>query len=323
VEYNRENQKTPELFSRPVIRGRKLDTKKGSSRPKIIAAMPAYNEGKYVGSLVLQARQYADEVIVVDDGSTDHTASVAGLAGASVVRHTENRGYGSAIQSIMTEAKKQDADILVILDADSQHNPEEIPSLVKAVSEGSDVVIGSRAMQRSEIALYRRLGQRVLSRLTRVASRKTLSDTESGFRAYSRKAIDTLELKETGMAVSSEIISEATAKGLKITEVPVSVIYTEDGSTLNPIRHGIGVMNRILVMISERRPIFFFGLFGGILLVIGLVIGVIVIWNYYFSTNILATGAALVSILLVTSGLLSIFTGIILNVLVKRIGNQL
>jgi len=333
-----------------------MDIKEEPSKPKIIAAMPAYNEGKYVGSLVVQARQYVDEVIVVDDGSTDHTSRVAELAGANVVRHGENRGYGSAIQSILAEAKKQDADILVILDADSQHNPEEIPSLVKAVlaeakkqdadilvildadsqhnpdeipslvkavSEGSDVVIGSREMQRSEIALYRRLGQRVLSRLTRVASREKLSDTESGFRAYSRKAIDTLELKETGMAVSSEIVSEATAKGLKITEVPVSVIYTEDGSTLNPVRHGVGVMNRILVMISERRPLFFFGLFGGILLVIGLVIGIIVIWAYYFSTNVLATGAALISILLVTSGLLSIFTGIILNVLVRRIDRQL
>jgi len=300
-----------------------VDIKKESSKPKIIAAMPALNEGKYIGSLVVQARQYVDVVIVVDDGSTDNTASVAELAGASVVRHRENRGYGSAIQSILVEAKKQKADILVILDADSQHNPEEIPSLVKAVSEGSDVVIGSREMQRHEIALYRRLGQKVLSRLTNVASREKLSDTESGFRAYSRKAIDTLELKETGMAISSEIVSEATAKGLKITEVPVSVIYTEDGSTLNPVRHGIGVMNRILVMISERRPLFFFGLFGGILMVIGLVIGIIVVWAYYFSTNVLATGAALVSILLVTSGLLSIFTGIILNVLVKRIGNQL
>ena len=284
-----------------------------SAPPKIIAAMPAYNEGKYIGSLVLQVRQYADEVVVVDDGSTDHTSKVAALAGATVVRHVENKGYGSAIQSIMAQAKQQNADILVILDADSQHNPEEIPSLVKAVSQGSDVVIGSRESQRDAIAPYRRLGQRVLSRMTSIASRTKLSDTESGFRAYSKKAINLLELKEKGMAVSSEIISEATTKGLKITEVPISVIYTKDGSTLNPVRHGFGVLNRIMVMISERRPLLFFGVFGGISLIAGLAAAINVIWLYYFSTRVLATGTALISILFITAGLLSIFTGVILN----------
>ena len=120
-------------------------------QPNTIVAMPAYNEGKYIGSVILQAQQYADEVIVVDDGSTDHTSRIAELAGATVIRHQERKGKGAALQSILGEAKNKAADVLVLIDADSQHNPEEIPSLIKAISEGSDLIIGSRTMGRSSI----------------------------------------------------------------------------------------------------------------------------------------------------------------------------
>jgi glycosyltransferase involved in cell wall biosynthesis len=291
------------------------------ARPKIIVGMPAYNEAKYIGSIVLQARRYADEVIVVDDGSADQTASIARLAGAAVVRHEHNQGYGSTIQTLLNEVKRRSADILVVLDADSQHNPDEIPRLIEGITGGADIVIGSREMQENRIAGYRRLGQKFLSRLTGIASRRRLTDTESGFRAYSRKAIATLELKETGMAISSEIISEAASKGLQIAEVPISVAYTGDGSTLNPVKHGLGVFNRILVMISERRPLLFFSLFGGIFLAIGLATGIMVIRDYYFAPNLFATGLALISILFITIGTLTVFTGVILNVLVRRINN--
>ncbi len=289
---------------------------------KIIVGMPAYNEAKYIGSVILQAKQYAGEVIVVDDGSSDRTAEVARLAGASVVKHEGNQGYGHTIRDLLTEARQRNADILVILDADSQHNPDEIPRLVEGITAGADVIIGSREMQKNKIAGYRRLGQKVLSRLTNVASRKRLSDTESGFRAYSRRAMAALELKETGMAISSEIISEAASKGLEIGEVPISVAYTADGSTLNPVMHGLGVLNRIMVMISERRPLLFFSLFGSIFLAIGLAAGIVVIRIYYFGANVFATGIAMISILFITIGMLTVFTGIMLNVLIRRIDNR-
>src|SRR3990170_2468707 len=117
------------------------------ARTGIIVGMPAYNEAKYIGSIILQARRYADEVIVADDGSTYATANIARLAGATVVRHEQNRGYGSTIRTLLDEAKKRDADILVVLDADSQHNPDEIPRLVEGIKGGADIVIGSREMQ--------------------------------------------------------------------------------------------------------------------------------------------------------------------------------
>ena len=288
----------------------------------IIVGMPAYNEEKYIGSVVLEAGQFANEVVVVDDGSTDRTAQVARLAGATVVQHEKNSGYGATVQTVLAEAKKRNPDVLVLLDADGQHNPEEITSLAKAVAAGADVAIGSRQIKSGDIPAYRKFGQKIIAYFTRVLSKSTLSDTESGFRAFSRRAIQVLEPKERGMAISAETISEATAKGLKIAEVPISAIYTRDGSTLNPVKHGMSVLNRVMVMISERRPLLFFGLAGGIAIILGIVAGVIVL-KALITINEFAVGTAMVAMLLITVGMLCIFAGVILNVLVKRIRDSL
>jgi glycosyltransferase involved in cell wall biosynthesis len=284
---------------------------------RVLAGIPAYNEAKYIGSVVLQAKQYVDEVIVVDDGSADKTARIAKLAGATVVRHDKNKGYGAAIQTILSEARKRNPDVLVLLDADSQHDPGEIPNLIKPISEGFDLVVGSREAQKDKTPRYRRIGKEVILRSTRLASKTNISDSECGFRAFSRRAIAELELKESGMAVSAETVTCAAAKNLKVTEVPISNIYTMDGSTLNPIRHGVDVLGRIIVMISQRRPLFFFGLAGTILLIIALIIGIRVI-NIAMNTGNLAIGSTILTTLFIIAGMLSIFTGIILNAVIRR-----
>jgi len=284
---------------------------------RVLAGIAAYNEARYVGSIVLQARQYVNEVIVVDDGSTDNTARVAELAGATVIRHAQNRGKGAAIQSILAEAKKRNPDVLVLLDADSQHDPNEIPVLIKPISKGFDLVIGSREAQNDKTPRYRRIGRKVLLHSARLASKANISDSESGFRALSPKAINDLELKAHGFAIESEMITSAADKNLKITEVPISNIYTKDGSTLNPIRHGIDVLSRVIVMISQRRPLFFFGLAGGILLVAGLIIGFKVLY-IATTTGEHAIGHTILTTLFIIAGISSIFTGIILNALSRR-----
>jgi glycosyltransferase involved in cell wall biosynthesis len=289
----------------------------GSRKPKIIAGMPAFNEAKYIGSLVLQTRQYVDEIIVIDDGSTDNTAEIARLAGARVIQHPHNQGYGAAIQSIFTEAKKIDPDILVIIDADAQHNPQEIPDIVKPIHEGFDLVIGSRHEQAEKIPFYRRIGQRLILHSVKVISRDKLTDSECGFRAFSRKAINTLELRENGMAVSAETVSQADRENLKVTQVPISVTYSKDSSTLNPVRHGLGVFTRVLVMISEQRPLFFFGLGGLILVIIGMIFGIRVL-NLYSESRVLPTGNTMISVMLIVIGMFSIFTGLILRALSRE-----
>jgi len=289
------------------------------SQSKILVAMPAYNEEKYIGSLVTKAREYADEVLIVDDGSTDGTPEVARLAGATVIQHKENKGYGAAVQSILTEAKRIAPDILVLLDADSQHNPGEIPRLVEPISQGFDLVIGSRKLLRDNIPLYRRIGQGVISYFCYILSGEKLSDSESGFRVFSRKAVGMLELREDGMSVSAETIAKAAEKGLKITEIPISITYTRDGSTLNPVRHGFGVLSRIIAMILERRPLLFFGLGGAILTLLGFLAGMRVI-GIVSGGGEIDTSTVLVSVLFITIGILIIFTGVIRHQLIKRKG---
>lgn len=289
---------------------------------KILIGMPAYNEGKYIGSIILQLKQFTNNIIVVDDGSTDSTSLVAKLAGATIIKHENNMGYGTSIIDIFSEAKSRNSDILITLDADSQHNPEEIPSLIDVISHGYDVVIGSRKSQRHNIPLYRRVGQDILGWLTNILSHTKISDSESGFRAYSRKAIRELDLKETGPAICGEIIKVASANNLHIKEVPISAIYTKNGSSINPIRHGIGVLNRLLIMMSEERPLLFFGILGGLSIVLGIIFGILVTHAMYID-KVLQVGFALLSILFITIGTLIISTGIILSVLTRSIKNLL
>ena len=124
-------------------------------------------------------------------------------------------------------------------------------------------------------------------------------------------------MRENGFAIESEIISRATENGLKIAEVPISVSYTEDSSTLNPVTHGVGVLVRIITMISERRPLLFFGIGGAILIAAGIFTGIKVI-NILYTRGGLAIGTALVSGMLIIIGMFSAFTGVILFVLTRQ-----
>jgi glycosyltransferase involved in cell wall biosynthesis len=286
-------------------------------KPKIVAGLPAFNEEKYIGTIILKTRRYVEEVIVVDDGSSDQTAEVARLAGAVVVQHRQNQGYGASIKTLLSEARERKADIFVLLDADAQHNPDEIPVLAGPIEEGFDIVIGSRRERKEDVPRYRRAGQKVIGYFSRILSGARLADSESGFRAFSARAIASLQLKENGMAVSAETISRATETGLKITERPISIRYTGDGSTLNPVAHGLGVLGRIIVMISERRPLFFFGLGGLTFVVLGFLAGLRAAAIIFTGGNAV-NGWSLVAIVLIVLGVCSIFTGIMLNVLIKR-----
>jgi len=156
-----------------------------------VAGIPALNAAETIGPVIRRARLYVDFVIVVDDGSIDETASVSFQAGAIVVKHKNNLGYGAALRSVFLAAKKIGAEVLVIIDSDGQHNPDEIPTVLKpVVSRTADISIGSRFLNNDrKVPIYRVFGIKLLN-LATVFLGANVSDSQSGFRAYSKAAIN-------------------------------------------------------------------------------------------------------------------------------------
>ena len=281
---------------------------------KVIALIPAFNEDRFIGSVVIKARKYADVVLVVDDGSTDLTAEVAQAAGALVVSHAENQGKGEALNTGFRKARELDEDgVVVVLDADGQHEPAEIPVVVEPVLEGqADMVVGSRFLEmRSNMSRWRTLGQHVLTLVTNMGSRARLSDSQSGFRAFSPKAVELLVFGQTGFSVESEMQFLARQHGLKVLEVPVSCRYEERPKRSLP-SHGLQVLNGLLGLIGQHRPLLFFGLSGVVLLLAGLALGWQVV-EIFYAGGVLPVGYALITVLLAVVGMLTLFTGIILH----------
>jgi glycosyltransferase involved in cell wall biosynthesis len=287
----------------------------------ILAAMPAFNEEKYIAKTIVLAKKYVTDVLVVDDGSKDATVEIARALGAIVVRHPKNQGYGAALKSIFDTARSLNADQLVILDADGQHNPNDIPNLLEPLKDGIDVVIGSRFLETngSGIPTYRKAGMKVLDMATMVAGGINVSDTQSGFRAYGKRAIDAIQIHDEGMAAGSEILLRIKENDLKVGEVPIVVRYDlGDTSSQGPVSHGLGVLNQLVKVISYKKPMWFFGLPGAALAIFGLIIGS---WAFseYYATSKFPYLPSMVSGLALIIGLLLITSGLILNSLVTII----
>lgn len=221
---------------------------------KIIAAIPAYNEEPFIGDIVSRAKCYVNQVIVVDDGSKDDTAKIATETEGLVVRHDTNQGTGSATRTCFKAARERDADILITLDGDGQHNPDEIPILLAPILRSeADLVIGSRFLKAipsithhashitSHIPPYRRFGISVITFLFNLGSKVKVTDSQSCFRAHTRKLLETINITQNGFGFSVEVLLQARNQGFIIKEVPISCIYHPHSHSLNPVIHGLSV----------------------------------------------------------------------------------
>ena len=289
-----------------------------------LVCIPAYNEGKMIKNLVQKCLQYSDKVIVCDDGSIDNTSKLAEEGGATVISHKKNQGKGSALKTLFKHAKELGPEVMITIDGDNQFLPEEINKLAEPIlKKKADIVIGYRFDENSEMPSYRKIGNKVLDKVTKMASDLPFRDTQSGFRSYSNKALELLDFKSSGFGADSEILIDASQKRLKILEEKVSVIYNtgESTSTKNPISHSADVFSSLLELIAFHHPLKMLGIPGIILLIVGVVFSVIVIAMFnetrYFSipTTLVAFGS-------LTIGLLLLMMSVILYAIGKKPKNN-
>ena len=280
---------------------------------KIIVGIPAFNEEKNIAVLIIQLKKVVDKIIVCNDGSTDLTSKIAEELGATVINHEKNLGYGAAIRSIFLKSKDLDGDVLVTFDADGQHRIDDINKVINPIINGeSDLVIGSRFLDESakEVPRYRKVGIKVITKITNATIKKQLTDSQSGFRAYSKKVLNELNPSELGMGISTEILIKASAKNFRISEVPIKIIYNGDTSTHNPISHGSSVLFSTIKFTSIEHPLKFYGIPSMIFFAIGLFFTYLSAQYYTdigrLNTNLTLVGAGsmLIAVVLLLTGIL-------------------
>ncbi|OGV94518.1 hypothetical protein A3A66_00640 [Microgenomates group bacterium RIFCSPLOWO2_01_FULL_46_13] len=221
---------------------------------RVLIVIPAYNEEEVISQVIVDVRQQLKtaDILVVDDGSTDQTGEEAFKAGAAVVRHVINRGLGGAIGTGIEYSRGKDYTAVATIDADGQHDANDLLKVLQPIFEGrADVVIGSRLLQDVfQVPIDRRLLIRLSNLLTFILFGFKSTDTLSGFRAFSRKALEKIELKTETMEVSNELFGEISRHQLRYLEVPIRVRYTPYSRTkgqtnLNALNVGIKLLLRL------------------------------------------------------------------------------
>jgi len=253
-----------------------VERKMSAMAGKLAAVIPAYNEELAIGSVVLKTLEQVDRVIVVDDGSTDATAQIAKAAGAMVISLDKNQGKAWALMRGLREARERGFDFVVTLDGDGQHDPREIPNiLAPLLSDEADLVIGSRFLGGGRASpRYRRMGQSILDKVTALGSRREITDSQSGFRALNRRALENLDFQSSDYSIESEMIIHFSSKGMRMKEVPISSNYdVPNKHKKHPLSHGLSVLNRIVGTVGYRRPLLLFGVPGLLLFLVGVVLG--------------------------------------------------
>ena len=288
---------------------------------KITVGVPAYNEEKNIAGIIQKLSEIADTIIVCNDGSTDNTGKIAEKMGAVVITHERNMGYGGAIRSLFLKARELESDMLVTLDSDGQHRISDVLPVVEPIIKNqADLVIGSRFLteNQEDMPKYRKIGIKMITSLANSSLEDSVSDSQSGFRAYGKNILSNITPSENGMGVSNEILMKVSKKGFKIAEVPIIVSYEGDTSTQNPISHGASVTFSTLKFISIDHPLKFYGIPGLVFLAIGLIFTVMTIQGFTETRQIIL-GTAVIGVGTIIFGTVLMMTSILLYSVVNLI----
>ncbi len=285
---------------------------------KITIGIPAYNEEKNIAKIIIKLKKITDSIIVCDDGSSDMTSEIAKNLGVIVISHKKNMGYGAAIRTIFEKSAEIGSDILVTFDADGQHRIEDISRVLHPLENSeADIVIGSRFLgKQSNVPNYRKLGIKVITQVTNSSIKTKLTDSQSGFRAYSKQVLSKISLSEVGMGISTEILIKASSKGLRITEVPITILYSGDTSTHNPVSHGTSVLFSTIKFTSIEHPLKFYGIPSVIFLTIGVIFTSLAV-QYYVDVGRLNTDLTLIGAGTILIGIILLISAILLYSLVS------
>jgi len=290
--------------------------RRGVSSQNITVILPAYNEEGSIGSIVLLTRLYADNVIVVDDGSTDRTAEIARKAGAEVIPHNNNKGKAEALKTGFTAAANLGADIIVTMDPDGRHNPADIPKLISPILEGNaEMVNGSRYLNYTgkNVPIYCRVGRTLQDTTAKRNFNLKITDTQSGFRAFAASTKNTFRFSGKKTSIENEMLADAGRSGFRMTEVDIGTFNDSESMVRNPIKYFVGVLKTVVVDVEANRPLYFYSVPGFALATCGFYMGFKFLEALFLGSASLNLGHTFLMVFFALAGAYMTLRGIIVH----------
>lgn len=287
---------------------------------KIVVTIPAFNEEKNIREVITKIKkvmnpgEYNYKVLVIDDGSKDKTAEVAKKAGAIVYSHPKNYGLADTFRTEIEKSLQLGADLIVHIDADMQYQPEEIPTLIKGIKNGCDLVLGSRFKGKIEyMPFIKRVGNIAFSKVVSQIVGFEISDAQTGFRAFTKKLAKSIPITSNHTYTQEQIIRSVRGK-FRIKEVPVYFAKRDGKSRLisNPFGYAIRAFINLIRVYRDFEPLKFFGIMGSIILSIGFILGMYLVYFQFFGNGAFRhLGLMMLDVLILSIGLQIIIFGFI------------